>query len=116
MTNDRSTVLVFKTNGMGSTDDQGLKERLAAIFLNLLADSDPLPNGVCFYTDGVKLVVEGSPVLEQLQALEQRGVRLIICRTCLEAFGLLDRVKVGIVGGMPDILEAMWRADKVIAV
>jgi sulfur relay (sulfurtransferase) complex TusBCD TusD component (DsrE family) len=58
--------------------------------------------------------VEGSPVLEQLHALEGKGVRLIICSTCLNYFGLQDKVKVGIVGGMADILEAQLRADKVI--
>lgn len=58
--------------------------------------------------------MEGSPVLEQLHALEGKGVRLIICSTCLNYFGLQDKVKVGIVGGMADILEAQLRADKVI--
>jgi sulfur relay (sulfurtransferase) complex TusBCD TusD component (DsrE family) len=49
-----------------------------------------------------------------LQALEANGVPLVICQTCLNHFGLADKVKVGIVGGMTDIIEAQWRADKVI--
>jgi hypothetical protein len=59
-------------------------------------------------------VVEGSPFLERLTALEQRGARLIICSTCLGYFGLTEKVRVGIVGGMGDILEAQTRASKVI--
>lgn len=41
---------------------------------------------------------------------------MIVCRTCLEYFGLLDRVQVGTVGGMPDIIAALWAANKVIGV
>ena len=73
-----------------------------------------LLNVICFYADGVKLAVEGSPVLESLRALEARGIRLILCGTCLNWFGLTDRLRVGIVGGMTDIIEAQRLADKVI--
>jgi sulfur relay (sulfurtransferase) complex TusBCD TusD component (DsrE family) len=67
-----------------------------------------------FYTDGVKLTCDGSPVLDALRALETAGVHLKICRTCVDYFGLKDAVRVGVVGGMPDILDAMERADKVV--
>ena len=70
---------------------------------------------ICFYTDGVRLVVEGSPVIELLKSLEAKGVRLILCSTCLSYFNLTDQVKVGIVGGMTDIIEAQRRASKVIS-
>jgi sulfur relay (sulfurtransferase) complex TusBCD TusD component (DsrE family) len=111
-----NTVLVFKTNGMGNTEDQQLKEKLAKTFLTLTAQMDPLPKIICLYTDGVKLACEGSPVLEELTLLEQKGVHLVLCQTCLNAFNMLDLVKVGIVGGMTDIITAMWHADKVIMV
>jgi peroxiredoxin family protein len=75
-----------------------------------------LPGAICFYTEGVRLVCEGSPVLDQLRALEAKGVHLIICQTCLEFFGLADKVQVGVVGGMGDIIEAQWRAEKVITI
>jgi hypothetical protein len=53
-------------------------------------------------------------VLDQLVALEKKGVRLIVCSTCLNYFGLLDKIKTGIAGSMADILEAQLRAGKVI--
>jgi hypothetical protein len=114
MTIQDNSVLVFKTNGMGDCSDQLLKEKLAKTFLTLTAQMDPLPKIICFYTDGVKLACEGSPVLEELALLEQKGVRLILCQTCLNTFKLIDQVRVGIVGGMADIITAMWHADKVI--
>jgi intracellular sulfur oxidation DsrE/DsrF family protein len=111
---DKNIIIVFKSDGMGVTDNQGLREVLARKFLALITDADMLPKAVCFYTDGVKLVCEGSPILAELQALEQRGVHLVICKTCLDTFDLTYRVRVGIVGGMTDIITALWQADIVI--
>ncbi len=108
-----NTVILITREGMGSAD-AALQNKLLETYLNLLLKNGTLPNAICFYTDGVKLVVEGSPHLEQLSQIEQRGVRLIICSTCLNYFGLTEKVRVGIVGGMPDILEAQTRAGKVI--
>ena len=110
----QSIVIVFKSNGMGQTEDQGLREGLARKFLTLIADADPLPAAICFYTDGVRLACTGSPILPELRALEARGVHLVLCQTCLNAFGLVDQVEVGVVGGMPDIITALWSADKVV--
>jgi sulfur relay (sulfurtransferase) complex TusBCD TusD component (DsrE family) len=116
MDKNNDIVLVFKTAGMGSGEDQALKEKLAKTFLTLTTQMEPLPKIICFYTDGVRLACEGSPVLEELSALEQKGVRLILCQTCLSTYGLVDQVRVGIVGGMADIITAMWQADKVVMV
>lgn len=116
MTNNKAIVLVFKSDGMGMAPAgaQDLRERLAGAFLRLVNEMDVLPRAICFYTDGVKLVCEGSPLLDPLKALEEKGVRLIVCQTCLNFFNLTDRVHVGIVGGMADILTAVWAADTVI--
>lgn len=70
---------------------------------------------ILFYTEGVKLVVEGSPVINWLEILQSKGVELIVCTTCLECFGLKEQVRVGKMAGMPDILAAMQTADKVVA-
>lgn len=98
---------------MGS-GDLALQRKLINTYLALLNDSETLPGAICFYTEGVRLVVAGSPVLEALHALQAKGVHLILCATCLDHYGLLDQVEVGIIGGMTDIIEAQWRARKVI--
>lgn len=116
MTNDKAIVIVVRTDGLGDTEAHDLKQKLGKSFLSLIAEVDPLPRAMCFYTDGVKLACEGSPVVELLQSLESRGVRLILCTTCLDYFGLSDKVQVGIPGGMGDIVEAMWSADSVLTV
>jgi intracellular sulfur oxidation DsrE/DsrF family protein len=101
--------------GMGK-GPQELQLKLMGKYLEILDLQGGLPAAICFYTEGVKLVVEGSPVLDQLQALETKGVRLIVCSTCLNYFGITEKVKTGIVGSMADILEAQMKAEKVITV
>ncbi len=112
---DPSLLILATSDGMGRAETE-LQHKLAGIYLKLLDESNMLPGAICFYADGVKLVVEGSPVLDQLRSLEGKGVHLVVCKTCLDYFGMLDDVKVGIVGGMTDIIEAQWRAAKVITI
>ena len=110
---DRNTVLVFTRNGLGEAPAE-LQQRLAGKFLSLIDNEATLPAKILFYTDGVKLACAGSPVIDQLRAYKPVVSRLILCSTCLDYYGLTDRVAVGIVGGMPDIIEAMHMANKVI--
>jgi intracellular sulfur oxidation DsrE/DsrF family protein len=110
-----NTVILVTTNGMG-TAPENLQQLLFGKYLALLLHNNDFPIALCFYTDGVKLVCEGSPVLEGLRQLESKGVRLIICSTCLDYFELTGKVQVGIVGGMGDILEAQMQATKVITI
>ena len=113
--NESNTIILITNNGMGKADTE-LQHQLISTYLKLLNAHDYLPAAICFYTEGVKLAVEGSPVIEELKALEAKGVRLILCGTCLNHFGLQDKVRVGIVGGMTDIIEAQWQANKVITI
>ena len=109
----KSVLIQVIHDGMGAADVE-LQHALLRKYLLLLQENHNLPGAICFYTSGVKMVVEGSPVLDVLQSLEARGVRLIVCKTCLDHFGLLEKVRVGIVGGMGDIIAAQMMADKVI--
>ena len=109
---DASNSVILVTNyGMGKSDD-ALQTKLFGKYLQLITEGGLLPNSICFYADGVKCVTADSPVLTQLQAIEEKGVRLIVCSTCLEHLGL--KAAVGIIGGMTDIIEAQFAAEKVI--
>jgi hypothetical protein len=108
-----STVILITRNGMGQCEE-ALQKTLMDIYLKMLQENQFAPGAICFYGDGVKLAVEGSPILDLLHELERKGTRLIICMTCLKYFCLEDKVKAGIVGGMNDIILAQWMADKVI--
>jgi len=108
-----STVVVINNDGIGSVDET-LRHKLIGLYLKMLLENELFPGAVCFYASGVKLVVEGSPVLDILKTLEAKGVHLIICITCLQYFGLTEKVTVGVQGGMNDIVLAQWMAAKVI--
>jgi hypothetical protein len=111
---DSETVILITRNGMGEADPE-LQKKLLTTYLTLLIESNIMPGAICFYADGVRLAVTGSPVINQLKTLETRGVHLILCSTCLSFFNLTDQVQVGIVGGMTDILEAQRQATKMIS-
>jgi hypothetical protein len=111
---DSETVLLITHNGMGDADP-ALQQKLITTYFKLLDENNILPAAICFYTNGVQLVVEGSPVIDSLKSLEAKGVRLILCSTCLGYFNLTEKVQVGIVGGMTDIIEAQRQAGKVIS-
>lgn len=113
-TPDSETVILITRNGMGHAEPE-LQIKLIDTYFKLLDENEILPAAICFYTDGVRLAVSGSPVLATLKSLESKGVRLILCSTCLNYFNLVDQVQVGITGGMTDILEAQRRAEKVIS-
>ena len=113
-TPDSETLLLITRYGMGDAEP-ALQHKLITTYFKLLDENSILPGAICFYADGVRLAVKGSPVLEVLKSLEAKGVRLILCSTCLNYYALVDQVQVGIVGGMTDILEAQRRAGKVIS-
>ena len=77
---EKSTVILVNNKGMGKGPEE-LQLTLLGKYLQLLSESGELPSAVCFYTEGVKLVTDGSPVLNQLLELEKKGIRLIVCST-----------------------------------
>ena len=113
--NVKNTVILVTRFGMGEAEPE-LQLKLISTYFKLLHENSILPAAICFYADGVKLVVEGSPVLDSLRSLSEKGVRMILCSTCLNFYNLTDQVKIGIIGGMPDIIEAQMQAEKVISI
>jgi hypothetical protein len=107
------TIILIPNNGMGIADTEQ-QQKLIQKYLLLLEETDPLPSSICFYTEGVKLTLENSPVLDELRHLEAKGVRLLICMTCLKTYNVFEQVAVGTISSMPDIIKAQWQADKVI--
>ncbi|MGI6259570.1 MAG: hypothetical protein ACOYKC_06905 [Anaerolineaceae bacterium] len=78
-------VYTFTRDGLGQAPE-GLQQALAVKFLSLLPQEEQLPAAILFYTEGVKLVVEGSPVINWLEMLQSKGVELIVCTNL---FGIL---------------------------
>lgn len=108
------TVLLVKSDRMGDGDDQ-LGEILIRGFFHTLTEMEDAPAVMIFLNSGVKLTTEGSPVLDDLRALEERGVEIYSCGTCLNYFGLTESLKVGAVSNMYAIAETLLSAGKVIS-
>ena len=107
-------VLTVPSEIMGRGDEE-LGGVLVRAFFHTLGEVEPLPQTIIFFNSGVKLVVEGSPVVEDLQALKARGIEILACGTCLKHYGLKERVAVGEVSNMYTIAETMLGAGKVVS-
>jgi selenium metabolism protein YedF len=107
------TLVLMGCDTLGRGDDF-LGSRLIASFIATLKEMGPELWCVVLLNNGVKLAVAGSEVLSGLKALEQAGVRLLVCGTCLNHFQLLENKQVGETTNMLDIVTAMQLADKVI--
>lgn len=107
------TTIVVNKNGMGEAHPD-LSKTLITNYFGLLTEEKELPAYICFYADGVKLCTGDSPILESIKTLETMGVKILICKTCINFYGIADQVAAGTIGTMMDIMGAQMHCDKVI--
>ena len=100
-----------ETMGRGSDE---LGKLLMKSFLFAVSQLPRLPRTVLFYNGGAKLTVEGSESLEDLRNMEAQGVEILTCGTCLNFYGLAEKLAVGGVTNMYAIVGALANAGKVI--
>ena len=100
--------------GHDTVGDQELGHSLIKMFFYTLSEKPDLPSAICFMNGGVRLVTENEQTIEHLKVLEQKGVKLIVCGTCLNFYGLTDKLAVGGVTNMYTIVEKLASAGKVI--
>jgi len=108
-------VVIVHAETMGRGDDV-LGAKLTGSFLRTLATVESRPDAVVFYNAAVKLLAPGSPHLEALQDLHAAGVDLLACVTCLEFYALTDRLAVGQVSNMREIVQRTMAATTVITI
>ncbi|PKL38464.1 MAG: sulfurtransferase-like selenium metabolism protein YedF [Spirochaetae bacterium HGW-Spirochaetae-1] len=108
-------VVVISEDVMGRGDRE-LGAILMRSFMHTVTEIDNRPGILIFFNTGVKLTVKDSPVVADIKALEESGVRVLVCGTCLNFFGITDQLGAGIVSNMYDIAEAMTGSGKVISV
>ena len=106
-------VVVISSSYMGTGDDE-LGAVLMKGFIYALSQQDELPKTILFYNGGAKLTCEMSPTLEDLMSLEANGVEILTCGTCLNHYGLTEKLKVGGVTNMYVITEKMMQADLIV--
>ena len=106
-------VIAVDTATMGRGNDE-LGQVLMKGFLFAVTQLDELPKTMLFYNGGATLTTEDSDSLDDLKSLEAQGVTIKTCGTCLNYYGLTEKLKVGEVTNMYDIVETMAKASKVV--
>lgn len=106
-------VLVLSSDKMGEGDEK-LGHTLMKGFIYALTEQDVLPKTILLYNNGAKLSVEGSDSLADLKLLESQGVEILTCGTCLNYYGLSEKLAVGTVTNMYVIAEKKMKASMII--
>ncbi|MCE5335146.1 MAG: sulfurtransferase-like selenium metabolism protein YedF [Desulfobacteraceae bacterium] len=107
--------VLVATDRLGRGDDE-LGRKLVGNFIGTLKEMGTELWRVILVNGGVKFAVEGSESLDRLRELEESGATVLVCGTCLNHFGLLEKKRVGETTNMLDIITAMQVADKVISI
>lgn len=108
-----NTVVVISADHMGEGDEV-LGKILLKGFLFALTQQETLPKTILFYNGGAAVTCDGSPSLEDLQKLKELGVEILTCGTCLNHYGLTEKLRVGEVTNMYVIVEKQMQATLVI--
>jgi selenium metabolism protein YedF len=111
----KKKTMVVASEILGSGSDE-LGAQLMGSFLRKLCAEATKPERILFYNSGVKLLAEGSAVLDALELLGQAGVDLVACGTCVGYYDLKDKMRVGRVGDMVEIVSRIMNADTVATV
>lgn len=108
-----NTVVVIASDRMGSGNDE-LGKVLIKGYIFALTQLEELPKTILFYNGGATLTAEGSDSIEDLKNLEAQGVEIMTCGTCLNYYGLSDKLQVGTVTNMYSIVETCAKAGKIM--
>jgi len=114
MADARQTVLI-KSCFLG-VGDETLGSTLMKAFIFTLTQSKPLPKKVMFLNSGVKLTTENEETIKNLQVLENEGTEIVSCGTCLDFYNLKDKLKVGSVGNMYDIVDSLNQTSNKLSI
>ena len=114
MADARQTVLI-KSCFLG-VGDEALGSTLMKAFIFTLSQSKPLPKKVMFLNSGVKLTTENEETVKNLQVLENEGTEIVSCGTCLDFYNLKDKLKVGSVGNMYDIVDSLNQTSNKLSI
>jgi selenium metabolism protein YedF len=111
---ETKNVVYIGNNCMGKGDDN-LGARLMRGFLRTWIDVTPKPWRMIFINSGVRLTTTDDEAVDAVSLLEDKGVEILSCGTCLQHFGLEGKLRVGKVTNMYEVIESLNGASKVIS-
>ena len=107
------TVVVISSNKMGEGDSD-LGAILIKGFFTALSEVEPLPSEVIFYNSGVLLLPQESGIMASLEKLRSNGVKITACGTCVDFYGIKEKLTIGTISNMFSILSSLNAASKII--
>jgi selenium metabolism protein YedF len=110
----RPEVVLFVTSDLLGAGDPELGRVLMRAFLKTIGDVDPRPGKAIFANSGVRLTTEGSDLVDDLRRLDESGVEVLSCGTCLDFYGLVEKLRVGRASNMFEIASSLVGADRVV--
>ena len=109
----KNLVIQVSSDAMGAGSDE-LGRNLMKAFIYAVTQQDELPATMLFYNGGAHLTCEGSPALDDLKALAEQGVEILTCGTCLNHYGIADKLAVGEVTNMYVICQKLEQASNIV--
>ncbi len=110
----KEKIVVYINSDRLGIGDEALGSILMRAFLKTLLDLEKKPNRLILINSGVRLSSEGSDVLETLARLSETGTEIFSCGTCLDFYGLKEKLKVGKISNMYEIANSLLEADRLI--
>lgn len=109
----KGLTVVLSADVMGSGEEK-LGKSLMKAFVFALTKQDNLPETVLCYNKGAFLSCEDADTLEDLRTLEAEGVNILTCGTCLDFYGIKEKLAVGSVTNMYEIVEKMEKSRWIV--
>jgi selenium metabolism protein YedF len=113
---ESNNLVIAITDDILGGGDVELGKTLMKSYIYALTEVEPKPKTIIFINNGVSLATEGSPVLESLKTLEEQGVEILSCGTCLNFYGLKEKLMAGTVSNMYTIVEKLNKANNSIKI
>jgi len=105
-------VYLFESDFIGTNRELG--KVLSNGFLTAIEELPERKSSIVLISNGVKLAIKKSYVLNRLKNLEGKGFNILICGTCLDYFRIREKVDVGKISNALEIMNCMTEAEKVI--
>lgn len=113
MTDNKASLLQVTSDCMGTGNDE-LGALLLTNYFRLISNDELEIKIICFYNSGVKLLCDSSPCYSYLKIIQDKGVKLLACKTCVDFFEIQETISLGSIGSMQDIITLQYEAKKII--
>ncbi|MDF2937229.1 MAG: transcriptional regulator [Paenibacillaceae bacterium] len=100
----RNKLILLNTDHWGS-GDEALGQTLLETFFTLLKQEQDLPSAIFCMHRGVLNLAESSVISLHLKEIQDKGVPVLACKTCVDFYGIADKLYAGEISSMKRFIE-----------